>query len=174
MKIQEKKNDEDPINNQDRVFQRHGIYLFLNWDGEYTSIHFTVVVWTVHSNQIYTVLQPSRLKPARFLCSWDFPGRNTGVDCHFLPQGIYLTQGWAHISCPEKGFFTIWATREAVYSPLRNSTLGQEAKSHKFTITCQVQDFLLTKLYDSVLPDTFLTPILVYHSKTEPFKMTHI
>ena len=39
------------------------------------------------------VLQPNGLQPARFLCPWDFPGRNTGVDCHFLPQGIYLTQG---------------------------------------------------------------------------------
>ena len=25
--------------------------------------------------------------------SMDFPGRNTGVDCHFLLQGIFLTQG---------------------------------------------------------------------------------
>ena len=24
---------------------------------------------------------------------WDFPGKNTGVDCHFLLQGIFLTQG---------------------------------------------------------------------------------
>ena len=26
-------------------------------------------------------------------CPWDSPGRNTGVDCHFLLQGILLTQG---------------------------------------------------------------------------------
>ena len=24
---------------------------------------------------------------------WDFPGKNTGVGCHFLLQGIFLTQG---------------------------------------------------------------------------------
>ena len=24
---------------------------------------------------------------------WDFPGKNTGVDCHFLLQEIFLTQG---------------------------------------------------------------------------------
>ena len=24
---------------------------------------------------------------------WDSPGKNTGVGCHFLLQGIYLTQG---------------------------------------------------------------------------------
>ena len=36
---------------------------------------------------------PFGLKPARFLCPWDFPGKNMGVDCHFLLQGIFLTQG---------------------------------------------------------------------------------
>ena len=29
----------------------------------------------------------------RLLCPWDFPGKNTGVDCHFLLQGIFPTQG---------------------------------------------------------------------------------
>ena len=32
------------------------------------------------------------LKPARFLCSWDSPGKNTGVGCHALLQGILLTR----------------------------------------------------------------------------------
>ena len=27
------------------------------------------------------------------LCPWDFPGRSTGVGCHFLLQGIFQTQG---------------------------------------------------------------------------------
>ena len=31
--------------------------------------------------------------PLRLLCPWDFPGKNTGVGWHFLPQGIFLTQG---------------------------------------------------------------------------------
>ena len=30
---------------------------------------------------------------ARFLCPWDFPGKNTGVGCHFLLQGVFPTQG---------------------------------------------------------------------------------
>ena len=29
----------------------------------------------------------------RLLCPWDPPGKNTGVGCHFLLQGIFLTQG---------------------------------------------------------------------------------
>ena len=27
------------------------------------------------------------------LCLWDFLGKNTGVSCRFLLQGIFLTQG---------------------------------------------------------------------------------
>ena len=29
---------------------------------------------------------------ARLLCPWDSPGKNTGVGCHVLLQGIFLTQ----------------------------------------------------------------------------------
>ena len=31
-------------------------------------------------------------QPARLLCPWGFIGKNTGVGCHFLLQGIFLTQ----------------------------------------------------------------------------------
>ena len=31
--------------------------------------------------------------PPRLLCLWDFPGKNTGVGCHFLLQGTFLAQG---------------------------------------------------------------------------------
>ena len=33
------------------------------------------------------------LEPARLLCPWNLPGKNAGVGCHFLLQGIFLTQG---------------------------------------------------------------------------------
>ena len=33
------------------------------------------------------------LQPSRVLWPWDFPGKSTGVGCHFLLQGIFLTQG---------------------------------------------------------------------------------
>ena len=38
-------------------------------------------------------LQPQGLQPSRFLCPRNSPGRNTGVGCHSLPQGIFPTQG---------------------------------------------------------------------------------
>ena len=38
-------------------------------------------------------LWPHGLHPTRLLCPWGFPGKNTGVGCHFLLQGIFPTQG---------------------------------------------------------------------------------
>ena len=32
--------------------------------------------------------QLQRRQPTRLLHTWDSPGKNTGVDCHFLPQCI--------------------------------------------------------------------------------------
>ena len=38
-------------------------------------------------------LQPHRLWPARLLCPWGSPGKNTGVGCHSFLQGLFPTQG---------------------------------------------------------------------------------
>ena len=47
------------------------------------------VIHSVISNS----LQPYGLWPTRLLCPWDSPGKNTGEDCHFLLQRIFMTQG---------------------------------------------------------------------------------
>ena len=36
---------------------------------------------------------PHGLWPISLLCPWDFPGKDTGVGCHFLLQGIFPTPG---------------------------------------------------------------------------------
>ena len=38
-------------------------------------------------------MRPHGLYPFRFLRPQDFPGKNTGVGCQFLLQGIFPTQG---------------------------------------------------------------------------------
>ena len=48
-----------------------------------------VCVCSVTSNS----LQLHGQQPTRPLCSWDVTGKNTGVGCRFLLQGIFLTQG---------------------------------------------------------------------------------
>ena len=42
---------------------------------------------------IYDSLQPHTLQPTRLPYPWNFPGKNTAVDCHFLLLGIFPTQG---------------------------------------------------------------------------------
>ena len=37
-------------------------------------------------------LRPHGLQPARLLCPWDSPGKNTSVGCYALLQGIFPTQ----------------------------------------------------------------------------------
>ena len=45
-------------------------------------------------------LRPHRLWPISLLCSWNFPGKITGVGCHFLLQEIFPTQGLnPHLLC---------------------------------------------------------------------------
>ena len=77
--------------------------------------------------QLCPTLWPHKLQPVRLLWPWNFPGRNTGVGCHFLLQRIFRTQGsnqhflcqvpyhWCHQRSPNKTFvineafwFYIW------------------------------------------------------------------
>ena len=54
-----------------------------------------------------TLLRPLGLWPARLLCPWDFPGKNTGVGCHFLLQGYLSNPGIKpRSSALAGGFFT--------------------------------------------------------------------
>ena len=51
--------------------------------------------FTIHESesevsQACLTLQPHGLQPTRPLGPWDFPGKCTGVGCHFLLQGIFL------------------------------------------------------------------------------------
>jgi len=50
-------------------------------------------VCTVLSRFSHVYLHPYGLEPARLLCPWASPGKNTGVGCHVLLQGILPTQG---------------------------------------------------------------------------------
>ena len=49
--------------------------------------------WKWSRSVVSNSLWPHGLLPTRLLCPWDFPGNSTGVDCHFLLQGIFPTQG---------------------------------------------------------------------------------
>ena len=74
---------------------------------------------------------------ARLLCSWDFPGRNTGVGCHFLLQGIFLTQG---------------SNPYLLHRPADSSPLS------RFFTTLQGCPRDLNKCPETTEPETYFTP----------------
>ena len=46
-------------------------------------------------------LRPHRRQPTRLPCSWDSPGKNTGVGCHFLLQCMNVkSESEGAQSCP--------------------------------------------------------------------------
>ena len=51
---------------------------------ESEKVSCTVVSYSLWSYGLY---------PTGLLCPWNSPGKCTGVGCHFLLQGIFLTQG---------------------------------------------------------------------------------
>ena len=62
-------------------------------------------------------LWPRGLQPAKLPCPWNFPGKNTGVGCHFffLKRGSFQPRDRTHISClscTEGRFFCHWATTQ--------------------------------------------------------------
>ena len=74
----------------------------------------------VHARQVPSVVsnswQPHGLQPTRLLCPGHSPGKNIGVGCHFLLQGIFPTQGLNHTSFSPAlagRFFTMRAIWEA-------------------------------------------------------------
>ena len=54
---------------------------------------FTFVLVLVQLLVVFDSLWSHGLKPTSLLCSWGSPGKNTGVGCLFLLQGIFPTQG---------------------------------------------------------------------------------
>ena len=65
-----------------------------------------------------TYLQPHRLQPARLFCPWDFPGKDTGMGCHFLLQRIFQTQESNPWLLLGQWILYCWTTRE--YWPPKN------------------------------------------------------
>ena len=61
---------------------------WINYLKKEMCIHLGSWICVLMSNS----LRPHGLYPTRFLCPWDSPSKNTGVDCHFLLHGIFPAQ----------------------------------------------------------------------------------
>ena len=70
--------------------------LFLHRESESTS----------HS-VLLDCLRPQGPQPARLLCPWDSPGKNTGVGCHAVLQEIKIQELYSH--------YVFWIGRQVLY-----------------------------------------------------------
>ena len=78
-----------------------------------------------------TILQPHGLYPSRPLCPLDSPGKNTGVSCHVLLQGIFLIHKLSHWESPSYFihfglshvwlFVTLWTAAHQASLSITNS-----------------------------------------------------
>ena len=62
-------------------------------------IYLFIYFWVCVCIQSSLTLQPHGLWPSRFLCPWDFPGKNMGVVAMSSPRWSSQPQGWTHVSC---------------------------------------------------------------------------
>ena len=78
------------------IYSIYCIYTAYTYIHIFIYIHVCMTVASVMSD----FLGPRGLQPTRLLCLWDFPGKISGVSCHALLQGIFLTQGLnPHLLC---------------------------------------------------------------------------
>ena len=54
---------------------------------------FITTVYTCENESEVAQSCPTLCDPMDCSLPWDFPGNSTGVDCHFLLQGVFPTQG---------------------------------------------------------------------------------
>ena len=126
------------------AFHRCAHQRSLSWLLSTPPVHihgFSFSVFISRSTSVYERVSVSRsvvsdslqlhgLYPARLLCPWNSPDKNTGVGCHSLLRGIFPTQGsnlclLKLLHCRQILYY--WATREAqdsVYLTLKKAIFG--------------------------------------------------
>ena len=101
--------------------------------------HLHTVMCMLSCSVMPNSVQPHGLQPARLLCLWDSPDKNTGVDFHSIFQGIFLNPGMEPTSPAFVGRFFTRVTWEA---------LGFDRKKiiHLINLFYNTQNFLFHPL----------------------------
>ena len=100
------------------------------------------------------------LGPARLFSPWDSPGKNTGVGCHFLLQGIFLNQG----SNPALNCGQTLPSEPLQFSSVRSLSCAQLFVTHEqpgLPVHHQLLEFTQTHVYwvgDTIQPSHPLWP----------------
>ena len=86
----------------------------------------------------------------KLLCPWSSPGKNTGVGCHFLLQGIFQPRAQTWVSCIVGRFFIVWTTREAILVSTKKKRILKAWKDMEETqiyISYNVKEVSLKRLH---------------------------
>ena len=104
-------------------------------------------------------LQVHGLQPDRLLCPWDFSCRKSGVCCHFLLQGIFLTQG------PNPYLLCLLHCTQVLY-PLSHQ--GSPSSTWEF---CKFSCYQFLHIFQWEIEKFFFFLYLRYksHAKNSPF-----
>ena len=93
----------------------------------------------------------------RLLCPWDFPGKTTGLGCHSLLWGIFLTQGsnppfllWQPDSLPVSHKRSPWESYLILNTPWEGKRRGQQRMRWLGNITDSM-DMNLSNLWEIVV-----------------------
>ena len=116
---------------------------------------------SVSHSVVSSSLQPQGLYPARLLCPWNSPGKNIGVHCHSLLQGIFPTQGsnpglqhcrhiLFHLSHQGSPQYDIWKSGYSTYTgDLRMQFLGFIWSQNSPSLKCKLWFFCPEKCTDA-------------------------
>ena len=109
-------------------------------------------------------VRPHRRQPTRLPHPWDSPGKNTGVGCHFLLQGIFLTQGlnsslsgllhWQEDSLPLSHLGSITKSCLTLCDPMDNSPPGSSVHG---ILEARILEWVAIS-FSSDLPDPGMEP----------------
>ena len=95
----------------------HGILKYI-WHKTIYHLRYTLhYMCVLRCSVVSDSLWPQGLQSAKLLCPWNSLGKDTGVGFHFLPWGIFPTQGLNQGLLHCRRIFTVWTESEASLHP---------------------------------------------------------
>ena len=88
-----------PLHHLPSIFPGIRVFSSTSISSENGYFPYRILFYSLSSSLCLHVVLVSHVQLfARPLCPWDSPGKNSGVGCHSLPQGIFPTQDRTHVS----------------------------------------------------------------------------
>ena len=95
-------------------------YISIPWEH-----HLLDILWMLVHSLVSDSLWPDGLYPARFIWSWNFPGKNIRAGCHFLLQGNLPNPGSEPTSLLSPALAVGFLTLISTYSSINIDTTLQ-------------------------------------------------